>query len=243
MKLKVKPRRKKPNLVSINGTDRKIILLFYIIIFESIQSKGTILVTAENLNLDKSLVIDYKSYEAEEFEQDSGDESSSSSSSSSSTLFAAETNNNLTAIQEPNGGSTNELNNNNSNEMAEKLATSISLENLDQVTSSSPSQPPKKRNSITAKDFIHSFEEKFFAIYNKFDQLLNQQESNLEKSSASFKMRELNEQKTQFIDETAKELNENVDLNTISSDPELLLKLKNIYDVIQSSKDKNNDKG
>jgi hypothetical protein len=205
------------------------------------QSKGTILVTAENLNLDKSLVIDYKSYEAEEFEQDSGDESSSSSSSSSSTLFAAETNNHLTAIQEPNGGSTNELYNNNSNE---KLATSISLENLDQVASSS-SQPPKKRNSITAKDFIHSFEEKFFAIYNKFDQLLNQQESNLEKSSASFKMRELNEQKTQFIDETAKELNENVDLNTISSDPELLLKLKNIYDVIQSSKNhnKNNDKG
>ena len=199
------------------------------------------MVTAENLNLDKSLVIDYKSYEAEEFEQDSGDESSSSSSSSSSTLFAAETNNHLTAIQEPNGGSTNELNNNNSNEMS-KLATSISLENLDQVASPS-SQPPKKRNSITAKDFIHSFEEKFFAIYNKFDQLLNQQESNLEKSSASFKMRELNEQKTQFIDETAKELNENVDLNTISSDPELLLKLKNIYDVIQSSKDKNNDKG
>ena len=200
------------------------------------------MVTAENLNLDKSLVIDYKSYEAEEFEQDSGDESSSSSSSSSSTLFAAETNNHLTAIQEPNGGSTNELHNNNSNETEAKLATSISLENLDQVASPS-SQPPKKRNSITAKDFIHSFEEKFFAIYNKFDQLLNQQESNLEKSSASFKMRELNEQKTQFIDETAKELNENVDLNTISSDPELLLKLKNIYDVIQSSKDKNNDKG
>lgn len=123
------------------------------------------------------------------------------------------------------------------------ISTSISLDgNIDLDDEDELREVParRKRNSITVKDFICSFEEKFFAIYNKFDQLLNQQESSLDKSSSSSFQR-LNEQKAQFIDETAKELNENVDLDTISSDPEMIQKFKNIYELIQSQKANKNE--
>lgn len=189
-------------------------------------------------NVEKSLVIDYKSYELEEFEHDDddNDQSSLSSSSSTSTLFLIDEPNRLENLNKSEPDISGKLLDAASAAQPRPLTTSISLENLDQQASSSGGgENRRKRNSITARDFISSFEQKFFAIYNKFDQLLNQQENNLERSSTSIRIKELNAQKAQFIDETAKELNENVNFDEISSDPELIQRLKDIYDLIKTS--------
>lgn len=85
------------------------------------------------------------------------------------------------------------------------------------------------------KDFVKSFEDKVFAIYSKFDHLLMLQENKLEGKESDDQKKELNEQKAQFSEEIAKELQENINFDEISSNPELIQRLKELYDIVKKN--------
>ncbi len=92
------------------------------------------------------------------------------------------------------------------------------------------------------KDFIQSFEDRVFAIYNKFDVLLSQQQENIastasvdQKKFPNARLSELNEQKAQFSEEMARELSENVNFDEISSNPELVKRLKELYKLVKTN--------
>ena len=96
------------------------------------------------------------------------------------------------------------------------------------------------------KDMIQSFEDRVFAIYNKFDILLSQQETILDSKAnpdlsfskskeANERLIELNEQKVQFSQEMARELSENVNFDEITSNPELVKRLKSLYKLVKTN--------
>jgi hypothetical protein len=95
------------------------------------------------------------------------------------------------------------------------------------------------------KDFVKSFEDKVFAIYSKYDNLIDQQTHKLDNKTESVsintknhlntQLSELNEQKAQFSDEIARELSENVNFEEISSNPELVKRLKELYSLVKKN--------
>ena len=179
--------------------------------------------------VDKSLTIDSKSYELEEFEKDS--QSSTSSSSSSLILLLNNDTDSRTLLgKNPNKDITQSQTN-----------ASVSFENLVLASSSGSGNPEitTRQGQNTTKDFIDSFEQKFFAIYNKFDQLLNQQQQQERSSSvsASNRLDELNRQKAEFMDETAKELSKNINF---ANDSELIRHFKDIFVLIKASSNEKN---
>jgi hypothetical protein len=101
------------------------------------------------------------------------------------------------------------------------------------------------------KDFVKSFEDKVFAIYSKYDNLIDQQTHKLDSRTESISLNtkkhlntqltELNEQKAQFSDEIARELSENVNFEEISSNPDLVKRLKELYSLVKKNGSSNTE--
>jgi hypothetical protein len=106
-----------------------------------------------------------------------------------------------------------------------------------------PKQPNQKRDSeaSTARlDFVRSFEDKVFAIYNKYDNLLSMQADRMandasKSSQEAAKYSELSKQKIQFSTEMERELNENFNFEEISSNPDLVKRFKQLYDLVKKN--------
>ena len=94
----------------------------------------------------------------------------------------------------------------------------------------------EQHTSRINKDFVKSFEDRVFAIYTKFDNLLMQQQENKDKIEL------LNNQKAQFSEEMAKELKDNIDFDEDEKNSDYK-RLKDLYDLVKknSSENKTNE--
>jgi hypothetical protein len=97
---------------------------------------------------------------------------------------------------------------------------------------------------------VRSFEDKVFAIYNKYDNLLSMQadrmandaSTNSKNSVEVAKFNELNKQKMQFSTEMERELNENFNFEEISSNPDLVKRFKQLYDLVKKNSSSESEK-
>ena len=87
-------------------------------------------------------------------------------------------------------------------------------------------------------DFVKSFEDKVFAIYHKFDNLLTIQATKMaddKYGEIAEKYNELNKQKVQFSTEIERELDGNFNFEEISSNPDLVKRFKELYDLVKNN--------
>lgn len=186
-------------------------------------------------DIEKSFEIDYKLYDMEHFESDDNDDdriisSPTSSSPSSSTASLNELN--------PEFNRKNRASD--SDELYTKSIQSIhldsgSMHNLLVVDGQSTA---REQNSAAEneKAAIQQIKDKFFAIYERFDNLIKVQERNTHREPDETQLDQINGQKADFLNEIEKELDENIKFSQISSDPEMIKQLKEIHDRIQKSK-------
>ncbi len=104
--------------------------------------------------------------------------------------------------------------------------------------SESQTQIDMNEYSIKLKsDLVKSVAEKVEAIYNKYNELIHRQENIMLDSKKSFQeqAKELNEQKSHFSEEMAQELENNINFDAVSSDPELIKRLKQVYAQVKEN--------
>jgi hypothetical protein len=111
--------------------------------------------------------------------------------------------------------------------------------------SQSQSQIDLNEYSIKLKsELVRSVAEKVEAIYNKYNDLINKQENILidSKKSLEQQTKELNEQKAHFSEEMADELEKNINFDEVSSDPDLVKRLKEVYVQVKQNLSKTEEK-
>jgi hypothetical protein len=205
-------------------------------ITEDIKNKNDEEITLKN---------EITNYETDDFEAESADSSLSDDDENdkSNVISDTEENSNLKHSTSENDIYLKSLGESTSEEVIIKKTNNRQNKNktnLNENTVAAMTSPSTKLN----KDMIQSFEDRVFAIYNKFDILLSQQENILDNKTdlnsskskeANEKLIELNEQKVQFSQEMARELSENVNFDEITSNPELVKRLKSLYTLVKTN--------
>jgi hypothetical protein len=95
---------------------------------------------------------------------------------------------------------------------------------------------PNVQSVSLKNDLVKSVAEKVNMIYEKFNNLLIQQEKIIESSSKENVEQQtdiLNQQRAHFSSEMADELEKNIDFADISSNPELIMQLKQVYNIVK----------
>ena len=117
-----------------------------------------------------------------------------------------------------------------------------SVNDLTKLNKSEADLSSRELTNRLNKDFVKSFEDRVFAIYSKYDNLIDQQVTKIDRQqseSASQQnnqnVAELNMQKAEFSNEIARELRENVNFEEISSNPELVKRLKELYSLVEKN--------
>ena len=117
-----------------------------------------------------------------------------------------------------------------------------SVSDLTKLNKSEADLSSRELTNRLNKDFVKSFEDRVFAIYSKYDNLIDQQVTKIDRQqseSASQQnnqnVAELNMQKAEFSNEIARELRENVNFEEISSNPELVKRLKELYSLVEKN--------
>lgn len=112
----------------------------------------------------------------------------------------------------------------------------------DEDDGSEDSSPGPKNEQSAIKenknDLVKSVAEKVNMIYEKFNNLLIQQEKIIESSSKENVEKQtsvLNQQRAHFSSEMADELEKNIDFADISSNPELIMQLQQVYNIVKQN--------
>lgn len=100
--------------------------------------------------------------------------------------------------------------------------------------------PKNEQSAVKANknDLVKSVAEKVNMIYEKFNNLLIQQEKIIESSSKENVEQQtsiLNQQRAHFSSEMADELEKNIDFADISSNPELIMQLQQVYNIVKQN--------